>query len=167
MALMNRLIGTEATVSSGAYQRVFGQLAPAEAVEVIAQACPRFVEFVERGDTTSPELIATAEGYLALLRVARVDTLILGCTHYPLLRAALHHVMGEDVLLVSSADETANSVYEELRTGELLREDGSPPQHRFESSGDADRFAALITHFMAPKFHRVALVPAESGSRWS
>ena len=161
------LIGTEATVSSGAYQRVFGQLAPAEAAEVIAQACPRFVEFVERGDTTSPELIAMAESYLALLRVARVDTLILGCTHYPLLRAALHHVMGEDVLLVSSADETANSVYEELRAGELLREDVSPPQHRFESSGDADRFAALITHFMAPKFHRVALVPAESGGRWS
>jgi glutamate racemase len=151
------LIGTEATVASESYPRAFAQLDPDGRVQVIPQACPRFVEFVERGDTTSPELLSTAEGYLALLRIAGIDTLILGCTHYPLLRAAIRHVMGDEVLLVSSADETANVVYDTLTSAGMLREAAGRPERRFESSGDAARFAALITHFMTPQFHRVSL----------
>lgn len=153
------LIGTEATVRSGAYQRAFQALDPAGTVEIIAQACPRFVEFVERGDTTSHELLQAAEGYLALLRVASVDTLILGCTHYPFLRGAIHHVMGDDVVLLSSADATANAVYDALVSGDLLRETGGPPQRTFESSGDPDRFATLVTHFLNPQFRGALGVP--------
>ncbi len=161
------LIGTVATVSSGAYERALHRQDPDGSVELFAQACPLFVEFVERGDTTSPEVLATAESYLALLRVAAVDTLILGCTHYPLLRAAIQHVMGEDVVLVSSAEETASAVYELLTSNGLLRTAPEPPEHRFESSGDSARFATLITHFMAPRFHHVSLQPARSDQPWS
>lgn len=145
------LIGTEATVASGAYRRAFAAHDPDETVEVIAQACPLFVEFVERGDTTSPALRSVAERYLALLRVASVDTLILGCTHYPLLRGAIQQVMGEGVLLLSSAEETASTVYDVLTRDGLLRDEASPPEHRFESSGDPHRFAELLTRFLRPE----------------
>ena len=149
------LIGTDATVASGSYERVLRRLDPDGEIDLVAQACPQFVEFVERGDTTSPELLRVADSYLTLLRVADIDTLILGCTHYPLLRAAIRSVMGDDVAIVSSAEETAVAVYETLRTREALREDASPPQHVFESSGDTDRFATLLTLFSRPEFQDV------------
>jgi glutamate racemase len=153
------LIGTQATMSSGSYERTLSALDEEGRIEMIPQACPQFVEFVERGDTTSPELQLVAESYLALLRVARVDTLIMGCTHYPLLRAALRGVMGDDVALVSSADETAVVVYESLLASGALREDPSPPQHAYESSGETSTFASLLTLFSRPEFHDVRAVP--------
>jgi glutamate racemase len=162
------LIGTQATVSSGAYQRSFGRIAPE--VEVVAQACPLFVEFVERGDTTSPALMRAAEGYLGPLQEAGVDTLILGCTHYPLLRGAIHHVMGPDVLIISSAEETANDVYDVLASKGLLAdgpEEGADlPLHRFESSGDPSPFSVLGRRFLGPEFQgavQVSLVDLEGG----
>ena len=153
------LIGTQATVESGSYERALSALDPDGRIEMIAQACPQFVEFVERGDTTSPELQLVAESYLALLRVARVDSLILGCTHYPLLRAALRGVMGDEVALVSSADETAVAVYESLLASGALRDDPSPPQHVYESSGETSTFASLLTLFSRPEFHDLRAVP--------
>jgi glutamate racemase len=148
------LIGTQATVSSGAYGRAFDRIAPE--VHVVAQPCPLFVEFVERGDTTSPALMRAAHEYLGPLQEAGVDTLILGCTHYPLLRGAIHHVMGPDVLLISSAEETANDVYDVLASKGLLADgaEQSPelPVHRFESSGDPSRFSVLGRRFLGPEF---------------
>jgi glutamate racemase len=164
------LIGTEGTVQSGAYQRAMERLRGDRPVEMISQACPRFVEFVERGDTTSPQLLAAAESYLTLLRVASIDTLILGCTHYPLLRAAIRHVMGEDVVLVSSADETATEVYETLTRDGLLRGSAARAERVFESSGDTAQFVALVTLFMTPSFFdRQAKVPlaSKAPSAWS
>jgi glutamate racemase len=168
------LIGTEGTVRSGAYQRALDRLKGDRTLDLIAQACPRFVEFVERGDTTSPELLATAESYLALLRVASVDTLILGCTHYPLLRAALRHVMGDEVVFVSSADETASKVYDTLTGLGALRDSIEPGERTFESSGgDDQQFSALVTLFMAPSFFdrqaevRLSSRAGDGGSRWS
>lgn len=152
------LIGTQATVGSGAYQEAFRRAG--DDVRVIAQACPSFVEFVERGDTTSPALMEAAAQYLAPLQAARVDTLILGCTHYPLLRGAIHHVMGPGVLLISSAEETAMDVYDVLSSGHLLRDGPGSPEHRFESSGEPERFAVLGRRFLGPEFRgalRVAL----------
>src|SRR5439155_14010940 len=144
------LIGTKATVSSGAYQRSFEAIAPE--LEVLAQPCPLFVEFVERGDTTSPALMRAASEYLEPLQEAGVDTLILGCTHYPLLRGAIRHVMGPDVLLISSADETASDVYEILSSKGLLADGGGRPAHRFESSGDPSPFTELGRRFLAREF---------------
>jgi glutamate racemase len=146
------LIGTIATVRSGSYQRALEQTPGGGRIELFPQACPRFVEFVESGDTTSPELLAKAREYLARLQDAEVDTLILGCTHYPLLRGAIHHVMGPEVLLLSSADETASDVYEILSSKGLLSESGEVPEHRFESSGDPGTFSVLGRGFLGPEF---------------
>ena len=128
------VIGTEATIETGAYQRAIGS-----AVELHAAACPVFVEHVERGDTTSDELRMAARGYLAPLRERGIDTLILGCTHYPLLSGLLQAELGPDVVLVSSAEETAKDVYAELRRSDRLREDPEPPAHAFRTTGDAER----------------------------
>jgi len=142
------VIGTEATISSGAYQRAVAS--EDGGVELVAAACPAFVPFVERGDTTSDELGAHARGYLAPLRRARVDTLILGCTHYPLLAGLLQEVMGPDAVLISSAEETAKDVYATLRRERRLA-DGAPPSHEFLCSGDPISFRELASRFLGPE----------------
>ena len=163
------LIGTVGTVASGSYERAMVRMDSTGRIQMVSQPCPQFVEFVERGDTTSREVLSVAQRYLALLKISDIDTLILGCTHYPLLRGTLHHVMGPDVLLVSSADETASDVYEILTARGLLRRSAPPPEHRFESSGDPDRFARLLTRFLGEGMQgaeRVVLEPTR-GPAWS
>ena len=101
------------------------------------QACPRFVEFVEEGVTGGAELLRVAHEYLDPVAAAGVDTLILGCTHYPLLTGVVSYVMGDGVTLVSSADETAKDVYRTLVAEGLERPGGLPePEHRFLTTGD-------------------------------
>ena len=147
------VIGTEATIASGAYPRAVA--AEDGGVELVSAACPAFVPHVERGDTTSPELLSAARGYLAPLRDAGVDTLILGCTHYPLLSGLLQRVMGPEVVLVSSAEETAKDVYAALLDGGLLRDDDPVPEHEFLCSGDPGSFRALAARFLGPEAARV------------
>ena len=143
------VIGTEATIASRAYDRA---VARADAdVELVSGACPAFVPHVERGDTTSDELLAAARGYLSPLRDAGVDTLILGCTHYPLLSGLIQVVMGPDVVLISSAEEVAKDVYATLVRSDLLRADEAPPTHEFLSSGDPESFLALGGRFLGPE----------------
>jgi glutamate racemase len=137
------VIGTQATVATGAYQRAVGA-----AAELHAAACPVFVDHVERGDTTSDELRAAAAGYLAPLKEKGIDTLIMGCTHYPLLSGLLQLELGPDVVLVSSAEETAKDVYAELLRAGLLREEAAPPRHEFLTTGDADGFETLAERFL-------------------
>ncbi len=115
------LIGTEATVASGAYDRAVA--ATGVPVRLRSRACPVFVEHVERGDTTSDELRRAARGYLSPLMADGIDTLIMGCTHYPLLSGLLQLELGPDVALVSSAEETAKDVYSGLVAGRLLVDD--------------------------------------------
>jgi glutamate racemase len=147
------VIGTEATIASGAYPRAVA--AEDGGVELVSAACPAFVPHVERGDTTSPELLSAARGYLAPLQDAGVDTLILGCTHYPLLSGLLQRVMGPEVVLISSAEETAKDVYAALLDGGLLRDDGPAPEHEFLCSGDPGSFRALAARFLGPESARV------------
>ena len=119
-------------------------------------ACPRFVEFVERGDVHSPELFAVADDYLAPVRAAGVDTLVLGCTHYPLLTGVISYVVGDHVTLVSSAEETAKDVYRALATHGLFRSDASPPpRHRFLATGDPAPFQQLGRRFLGPEVGEV------------
>jgi glutamate racemase len=149
------VIGTEGTIASHAYDDAF---AAAPHLELFSQPCPRFVEFVEAGVTTGPELLAVAEEYLTPLRKADVDTLVLGCTHYPLIRAAIQYVMGEGVTLVSSADETASDVYKELVKHGLQRTAGAVPQHEFEATGDSTTdFLRLARRFL-PEVGSVELI---------
>jgi glutamate racemase len=141
------VIGTEATIRSGEYDRAVA--ATRENIELVSAACPEFVPHVEAGDTTSDELRELAEGYLAPLRAAEVDALILGCTHYPLLSGLLQLVMGPDVQLISSAEETAKDVYASL-LGDGLLSDG-PASYRFLCSGDPEFFRALGARFLGPE----------------
>src|SRR5579875_1213887 len=148
------VIGTVATVTSGAYQDAF---AAAPGVEVTAAACPLFAEFVERGVTSGRQLLGLAESYLAPLNAAGVDTLVLGCTHYPLLTGLLSVVMGDGVTLVSSAEETAKDVYRTLLSQDLLRSDDAPaPRHVFRATGPADQFARLGARSLGPDVGGVA-----------
>ncbi len=147
------VIGTVGTIASGAYDVAIR--ATGANVSVTARACPRFVDFVERGDTTSDELLAVATGYLQPLKEARVDTLLLACTHYPLLTGAIHYVMGDEVVLVSSADVTAYDVYVRLRNDGLLNQSREPAEHRFIASSEDAAFSELGRRFLGPEFGRV------------
>ena len=142
------VIGTLATIGSRAYEDAF---AAAPQLSITSVACPRFVEFVENGITTGTELMETAEEYLAPLKAAGVDTLVLGCTHYPLLTGVISYVMGEDVTLVSSAEETAKDVYRALMRHELARELTEAPTHQFLATGDAAGFEVLARRFLGPE----------------
>ncbi|GAA1056780.1 glutamate racemase [Agromyces luteolus] len=150
------VIGTAGTVQSRAYDDAF---AAAPHLELSSAACPRFVEFVESGVTTGPEVLAVAEEYLAPLRAAGVDTLVLGCTHYPFLKGAISYVMGEGVSLVSSDVETANDVYRVLVSQGLERRSPEPPLHRFEATGGSSAaFLDLAHRLIGPEISQVELV---------
>ncbi|WP_040392759.1 glutamate racemase [Catelliglobosispora koreensis] len=140
------VIGTISTIKSGAYQDAF---AASPSISVTAAACPQFAEFVERGVTSGRALLGLASGYLEPLQRAGVDTLVLGCTHYPLLTGLISLVMGEQVTLVSSADETARDVYRVLVEQDLLRPDGAPsPVHELLTTGDQEIFDRLAHRFL-------------------
>jgi glutamate racemase len=150
------VIGTAGTVRSHAYEDAF---IAASDLQIFTQACPRFVEFVEAGITSGPELFAVAEEYLRPLKDAGVDTLVLGCTHYPLLAGAIQYVMGEDVTLVSSAEETAYDVYRMLVKHELERTAPGAPTYTFEATGASQGdFLRLASRFLGPEVTTVDLV---------
>jgi glutamate racemase len=151
------VIGTQATITSGAYSDAF---AAAPHVELVTVACPRFVEFVEAGITSGDDLLDVADAYLAPMREAQVDTLVLGCTHYPLLTGVISYVMGDDVTLVSSAEETAKDVYRTLVRHDLLRHADLPdPEHQFLVTGDPVDFQRLGRRFLGPEVGRVEVMP--------
>ena len=122
------VIGTVGTIGSGAYQRAVRRR-PTRRLTLTCAACPGFVEFVERGETDSDQVHVLAERLLAPVRDAEVDTLLLGCTHYPYLARTISDVMGRDVVLVSSADETAFEVRAVLDATGLARRGGCGRGH--------------------------------------
>jgi glutamate racemase len=151
------VLGTPATIASGAYQKVLRRLAPL--APVVARACPLFVPLAEEGwtDGEVPRLIA--ERYLADLRRARVDTAVLGCTHYPLLKPIIGEVLGPDVTIVDSAEAITHSVTTLLRGRGLLR----PPRrdaarHRTLCTDVPDRFRAVAERFLGRPIADVELV---------
>lgn len=148
------VIGTVGTVGSGAYQRAVADASAAEEVDVAltCAACPGFVEFVERGQTAGDEITVLAERLLAPVVDADVDTLLLGCTHYPFLARVLSDVMGPGVVLVSSAEETAFELAALLdRTGLRRARRAEPARHRFCSTGDVRVFAELGGRLLGPE----------------
>jgi glutamate racemase len=155
------VIGTVGTIASGAYLRAVRETgAP---VALSSAACPGFVEFVERGQTTGDEVLVLAERLLAPIRDADVDALLLGCTHYPFLARTISDVMGADVTLVSSADETAFAVMDRLGALGLLRDDEHVGRHRFVSSGDVEWFRELGARLLGPELdHTEAWTPSGS-----
>jgi len=148
------VISTMATKTSRAYEDA---MAAVPNVKLTTQACPRFVEFVEEGLTGGEELIKVAHEYLDPVAAAEVDTLILGCTHYPLLTGVISYVMGPDVTLISSAEETAKDVYHELAELGLMRDETlDPPVHEFRTTGDPEHFREIGRRFLGPELSDVA-----------
>ena len=145
------VIGTRATIDSAAYNDAF---AAAPQLQISSFACPRFVEFVERGETSGPEITQVAQEYLKPLIAAGVDTLVLGCTHYPLLTGVISYVMGNDVTLISSAEETAKDLYRVLAEANLLRQ-GDKPVYKFVSTGEKTLFTNLARRFLGPEVSHV------------
>ena len=156
------MIGTRATIASGAYDDAF---AAARDVTVTSVACPRFVDFVERGLTSGRQILGLAQGYLEPLQRAKVDTVVLGCTHYPLLAGVVQIVLGPDVTLVSSADETAKDLVRVLMARDLLRDPEGPPPapHEFLATGDPEPFRRLGRRFLGPEIGAVAGLGVPAG----
>jgi len=150
------VVGTVGTIRSGAYQRAIATL-PVP-VELVPASCPGFVEFVERGDTRSDQVMVLAERLLAPVRDAGVDTLLLGCTHYPFLARTIGEVMGRDVVLVSSADETAFEVRAALGTQGLARPGEAGGTLRVFSSGDVAWFRTVGSRLFGEELGEVAAV---------
>lgn len=145
------VIGTVGTIASGSYQKAVADTGAD--VTLTCAACPGFVEFVERGETTSEQVHVLAERLLAPVVDAAVDTLLLGCTHYPYLARTISDVVGRDVVLVSSADETAFEIRALLADGgpAAPAPAGRAGTHRFLSSGDPDRFVELGFRLLGPE----------------
>lgn len=157
------VIGTKATIQSEAYLRA---LAAVPGLTVSQQACPAFVDFVEAGVTTGEKIESVAREYLTPLKETGVDTLILGCTHYPLLTGVIGRVMGEGVTLVTSSEATANVTYNELVDRGLLHDPwpaGQGPQHQFLATGASDAFPRLARRFLGPEVGSVVRVSTGGG----
>ena len=142
------VIGTSATIESKAYLDAF---AAAPQLSITSKACPLFVEYVESGKTSGDEITKIAQDYLSTMKQAQIDTLVLGCTHYPLLTGVISYVMGNDVTLVSSAEETAKDLYRTLVEAGLLNDQVRPVSHRFVATADPDKFATLAKRFLGPE----------------
>jgi glutamate racemase len=150
------VIGTKATIESGAYEDAF---AAAPEIQLFSKACPRFVEFVENGITSGEEVLNVAKDYLEELRSQQIDTVVLGCTHFPLLSAAIGFTLGPEVAIVSSADETARNLYQVLVTKKLIRDKNlAVPVHEFLATGDVSTFAPLAKRFLGPEVANVQQV---------
>jgi len=156
------VIGTVGTISSGAYVRAVAEAARLadRDVSLTSAACPGFVEFVERGQTTGDEVTVLAERLLAPVCAAEIDALLFGCTHYPYLARVIKDVVGAEVTLVSSADETAFAAARLLDALGLLRPRSPRPGTRtFLSSGDVESFRELGARLLGPELDHAAKWP--------
>lgn len=149
------VIGTVGTIASGAYESAVAGASHKilREVSLTATACPGFVEFVERDETSGQAVTKLAEKLLAPIRKAGVDALLLGCTHYPYLSAVISEVMGSGVKLINSADATASKVRDVLIKNNISRsvDDEVKSSHEFYSSGDVQHFAELGRRFLGPE----------------
>jgi glutamate racemase len=152
------VIGTAGTIQSGAYERAIRRLAPG--MEVFSRACPLFVPLVEEGWLDHPATRVVATEYLAPLLEAGVGTVVLGCTHYPLLKPLLERVLGPQVNLIDGAQETARTVAETLIQRGLEAPHRRPGGaiHRFAVSDDPDRFLAVGARFLGERLSAAEVV---------
>jgi glutamate racemase len=151
------VIGTAGTIASGAYTRAIQALAPG--LPVLQKACPLFVPLVEEGwfDHSATEMVAME--YLRELREACVGSLVLGCTHYPLLKPLLQRVMGPDVRLIDSGEATASALESILTEKALAASGPDKARHRFIVSDDEARFRQVGSRFIGERLGKAELVP--------
>jgi glutamate racemase len=151
------VIGTAGTIASDAYAKAIQRVRAGARVE--QRACPMFVPLVEEGWFEHPAADLIAREYLAPLSAAGVGSLVLGCTHYPLLRPLLQRVMGSDVCLIDSGEETARTVVSVIRERGLEAPDGTSATHRFVVSDDEARFRQVGARFIGDRLERAEVVP--------
>jgi glutamate racemase len=151
------VIGTAGTIASNAYARAIQRARPGTVV--VQQACPLLVPLVEEGWFEHPAAELIARDYLEPLRRVRVDTLVLGCTHYPLLKPLLQRVIGPDVRLIDSGEETASAVDLALRASGIEAPPGVSARHRFAVSDDEARFRAVGSRFIGERLGAAEVVP--------
>ncbi len=153
------VLATEATVASGAYPRAIHSLDTG--AEVVQQACPGLVDFIEAGDVASQELADVVRGFTEPLKARRPDVVILGCTHYPLIAPMLQRFLGRDVTLINPAAEIARQVEAMLLRQGLERPGDVMGSYRFYTTGDAERFRATGGRFLQMPLTRVRALPPE------
>ncbi|OMF21345.1 glutamate racemase [Paenibacillus sp. FSL H8-0548] len=150
------IIGTEGTINSGAYEQALRKLDPQ--VKVISEACPRFVPLVEKGNFRSYETYETIRSSIGHLREHPIDTLILGCTHYPFLAETISEIMGQDVKLISSADETAREISVILQGRGKLAAGDRLPVHQFFCSGDQQLFQSITRQWLGEQIELTPII---------
>ncbi|HJR16943.1 MAG TPA: glutamate racemase [Gemmatimonadales bacterium] len=151
------VIGTAGTIASNAYARAIQSAKPGTAVE--QKACPLFVPLVEEGWFEHPAAELIAAEYLEPMKRAEVDVLVLGCTHYPLLKPLLQRTLGPEIRLIDSGEETALSVQSALKSSGLDAPSTATPQHRFVVSDDEARFRHVGARFIGERLGRAEVVP--------
>jgi len=147
------VIGTAGTIKSRAYEKEIRKLIPE--VDLTAQACALFVPLVEEGWVDTEPTRAIARNYLAPMVSAQVDTLVLGCTHYPLMKTVIGNVVGRDVRLIDSAQETAREAGAILRANRIENETANEARYRFIASDAPDTFLTLGQRFLGSAIDRV------------
>ncbi len=152
------VIATEATVESGAYERAIRETGGDSVVEVVSRACPLFVPLVEEGETESQIARLVAEQYLAPMRLKRIDTLVLGCTHYPLLKRVIGETMGAEVALVDSAEATAEETAQLLETHALLDQQSNAGKAEFYVTDAARRFHRIAERILGEPLEHLEAV---------
>lgn len=152
------VLGTEGTVNSGIYTRVLHEHNPA--LNVIGKACPLFVPLVEEGLWEDPVTDEVASRYLKPMKESNIDTLILGCTHYPLIRSTIRRLMGDGVTLVNPAYETAVSLRRLLKQEGIYRNSGIPEYHFYVSDG-AEKFSSFANSILPVELVETQLVPID------
>ncbi|WP_069650517.1 glutamate racemase [Caloranaerobacter ferrireducens] len=154
------VIGTSGTINSEAYQTLIRNMD--KSAEVIGVACPLFVQIVEEGWEDTDVAMLAAEKYLMELKEHNIDTLVLGCTHYPILRYTLSKVMGKEVFLVNPAFETAKTVKEMLKSNDMLKDSTDKPKYKFYVSDDPEKFRRIGGNFLRREIQSIEKVNIEN-----
>jgi glutamate racemase len=150
------VIGTQGTIASHSYKKAIGKID--KAISILSYACPLFVSLAEEGFLDKKATHLIAQDYLRPLKKDKIDTLILGCTHYPLLKKVITRVMGDGVTLIDSAEETAKELKEYLEEKELLRKSFKSPVHRFFVSDQPKKFIQIGERFLGRKIKNAKMI---------
>ena len=157
------LLATSATVASGAYERALAEVAPE--AQLHAVACPALTPLIQEGREVDAHIVELVDEYCAPLKAEGVDTVILGCTHYPLVRPIIQRALGRGTTLVSSGEAIAEDLSTRLAAGGLANDDDRRGSYRFLCSGDTDAFARLATRFLQLPLGDVAQVDVATAVR--
>ncbi len=157
------LLATPATVASGAYEQALRAAAPDATLHAVA--CPKLAPMIQAGEHFDQDLVDAVEGYCAPLKAAGVDAVILGCTHYPLVRPILQRALGRGVTIVSSGEAIAEAVQKELREGPGESDPDRRGSYRFLCTGDPEAFRAVGTRFLQMPLGEVRQVEVRGARR--